>query len=223
MKRKSSRSGTPYKHNESTLKGMGHSNQRSRASAKPSFDMTISENSSIPEEEVEDKTGSKDKSVSKGPSVGQSPAKSTKVSKQKLAFNPDKVKSRLFESTSSSKSKKRKTVSTPSVTRKKPDAKRSPAVKRPQSAMRRPKDWSAVKSKINTGRTKKAGAAKDVAQKAASERKKVLPLKRRLSWSASKSAKESGSKNDGPATKKRRISAHPATATKNQIKERKWQ
>merc|ERR1712154_495495 len=101
------------------------------------------------------------------------------------------------------------------------DPKRSPAVK---SAMRpkRPKDWSAVKSKINTGRTKKAGAAKDVAQKAASERKKVLPLKRRLSWSASKSAKESGSKNDGPATKKRRISAHPATATKK-IKERKWQ
>jgi len=206
LNRKTARSGTPYKHNESTLKGMRSLNKK--ASTKPSFGMALAEEGSIPEEKC-----------------SQSPARNHKVADKDLAYNPKNVRSRLFAPTSSSKAK---SSSTPQVKSAavggKAAALKSPALKSvAKSAMRKSKkkDWSAVKSRVDTGRKKKLEAAESPAtvKKVMTGRKKVCPVKRRLSWGGSKtaSAQGSGGSKDGePATKKRRISAHPATA-------RRWQ
>jgi len=196
MKRKTPRTATPYKHTQSNL--TGPLSLSKKASAKPSFDITFTENSSIPEEK----------------NCARSPAKAKKVPKDKLAFNPDNVRSRLFESTSSSKSKKRQM--TPQVKTVK-SGKKGSVIKSSLKTAVKKKDWSAVKSRIDTGRSS-LSAGKDEANTVEKQGTKRKAIKRRLSWSAPKaaSAQDNSSKNGEPATKKRRISAHPATA-------RRWQ
>merc|ERR1712157_527444 len=83
LNRKVLREGTPYK-------GSSVYNPNKKASLKPNFATSFTETS-----------------VSKSGSVGDDGLGKDKIPKKKLAFDPDKVKSRLFENTSSSQNKMR--------------------------------------------------------------------------------------------------------------------
>jgi len=141
LNRKVQRNPTPYSKNIKT-------NRNKKASIKPSFDdsFCFTENTSL------STTDSVESTLSS--SSTENNAKKQNVPKEKLAFDPSKIKSKLFESTSSSLNKKKiikkgsKTPSIVSRTRKK-------SMLSGKSGSTKKKNWSAVKSKIDTGRTKK--------------------------------------------------------------------
>jgi len=178
--------------------------QNKKASIKPSFDdsFCFTENTSL------STTDSVESTLSS--SSTENNAKKQNVPKEKLAFDPSKIKSKLFESTSSSLNKKKiikkgsKTPSIVSRTRKK-------SMLSGKSGSTKKKNWSAVKSKIDTGRTKKKMEASEQDKSI----KKLSGTKRRLSFHHD-SSKKNDSKIPQPAQKKRRMSTQPQAT-------RRWQ
>merc|ERR1719334_1109288 len=218
------REATPYKHSETERLSLRQKQKNKRASAKARFGMTaLTEEDGIAEEEEETesveavKSSTAEKETTQKSDVKVSEEKKVvKVPREKLAYDPDKIKSRLFESTSAMKGKvKAKSVrgsATPQVrsnskTRKKTVGRGSatPQV-RSTSASRRvdyKADYSAVKSKLDTGRRVIGGNKKTGDAEASVAR--MSGLKRRLIWKANGS--EAGEADSSePAQKKRKMS-----------------
>jgi len=234
---KVAREATPYKHSEAvkggrlSLRSKSKKKASQRASAKPKFGMApLTEEAETPileegieegEEETETESvqvetvTATDEKKEKGEKKGEK-EKKAKVPrlKLKLAFNPDKIKSRLFESTSCSagKGNVKRGSATPQVmsrsksksgTKKKTVGRGSATPQVKSMTAKRRANYSTVKSKLDTGRranvtSKKTGDEK----KPATARRSGL--KRRLSWKGGDNAGELDSSE--PVHKKRKMS-----------------
>merc|ERR1712176_926457 len=187
LNRKVQRNPTPYKKNlfDGTMKsGM----KTKRASSKPVFGAI--------NESAESVSCDEDK-------LKKNETKKLKKKKKNLAFDPNKVTSRLFQSTSSSNNKMRKVNEKKIKKRAETPQVRSSVGK--MKKMGKSKNWTNVKSKINTGRK---------AVKSDGENKNC-GVKRRLDWLKESDQEKNGRSASQPPSKKRRMSV--------QTKERRWQ
>merc|ERR1712048_1201610 len=133
--------------------------------------------------------------------------KKVKKKKKNLAFDPNKVTSRLFQSTSSSNNKMRKVEDKKLKKRAETPQVRGSAAKNKKLVKR---NWTSVKSKIDTGRK----AMKQQTGDANEDRMKKGGVKRRLDWSARDGAEgKLGRSASQPPSKKRRMSAQPKSTT----------
>eukprot|EP00486_Rosalina_sp_Unknown_P002917 CAMPEP_0201566286 /NCGR_PEP_ID=MMETSP0190_2-20130828/5983_1 /ASSEMBLY_ACC=CAM_ASM_000263 /TAXON_ID=37353 /ORGANISM="Rosalina sp." /LENGTH=213 /DNA_ID=CAMNT_0047984807 /DNA_START=494 /DNA_END=1135 /DNA_ORIENTATION=- len=195
-----------------------------KASIKPSFNTSFTEDTVAKSDSIEEVADDKKNTTTT----------TTKIPKKKLAFDPDKVRSRLFQSTSSSKnkSKTKRTSQTPQITR---SNSRNKALINRSNKNSAPRNWSAVKSKIDTGNQqrltgKKAmmGDIKEDQQGIQGTQQKVTGIKRKLSWSVSDNNNGQNNNNNEPkmkepAQKKRRMSHSVTSNTSNNNNIKRWQ
>merc|ERR1712228_281331 len=180
LNRKVLRKATPFKKNMSAK-------NKKKASKLPVFG-SISESAETDSVEEEKKERSEIKKVI--------------IAKKQLAFDPNKVTSRLFQSTSSSNNKMRK-VNNDKKIKKRAE---TPQVRSSLNKIRKTvkkQNWTNVKSKIDTGR--KAPRDNDNSEKLKSRN---CGVKRRLEWLKDDKDKDKNTRSvSQPPTKKRRMSA----------------
>eukprot|EP01084_Bolivina_argentea_P037077 68531_1 len=179
LNKKVVRQATPYKRNVMDPKA-----RNKKASVKPRFSaFGGGDSDSISEERV---------------------VKVVRVPKNKLAFDPDKVKSRLFCATSASANKKKVVQQKRAQT---PQVRSGPKNKMMGDKFRNlTKNWSEIKSKINTNNSKSDSAS----EKKKKANQSVSGIKRKLSWSVNKRQ---------PQQKKRRLT----DMSMNNSNTNKWQ
>jgi len=235
---KVAREATPYKHSEAvkggrlSLRAKNKKKASQRASAKSKFGMaplTEEAESSILEEGIAEEKGEEETDIEsvqvetvaeekkEKDEKKEKVEKKAKVPRLKLAFDPNKIKSRLFESTSCSagkdKGKAKRGSATPQVKSKskslgksgtkKKTVGRGSATPQVKSMTARKTDYSTVKSKLDTGRRANVTAKKTGEDKKPATARRS-GLKRRLSWKGGDNAGELDSSE--PVHKKRKMS-----------------